>query len=74
MLQLNKIQEKEKLVSYQEEIVKSSFFNNSVYGIDYVIKKQNSSGGEEDEIIQTKKYKNISAGSLTGGSFYAASL
>ena len=51
------IQEKEKLVSYQEEIVKSSFFNNSVYGIDYVIKKQNSSGGEEDEIIQTKKYK-----------------
>lgn len=53
----NVIQEKEKLVSYQEEIVKSSFFNNSVYGIDYVIKKQNSSGGEEDEIIQTKKYK-----------------
>ena len=35
----NVIQEKEKLVSYQEEIVKSSFFNNSVYGIDYVIER-----------------------------------
>lgn len=53
----NVIQERESIVSYREEVVKSTFISDSVDGIDYIIKQQNSDGREKDEIIKTRTYK-----------------
>ena len=51
------LQESQFIVSYREEIVKSNFLSNSVQGIDYIIKQQNSAGREKEEIIKTRTYK-----------------
>ena len=51
------LQESQFIVSCREEIVKSNFLSNSVQGIDYIIKQQNSAGREKEEIIKTRTYK-----------------
>lgn len=50
------LQEKAKIISYQENQVKSTFINNSVEGIDYVIVKETLDGEVIKDIIKTRTY------------------
>lgn len=50
------IQEHKNVVRYREEVVKSTFLNDSINGIDYMIKQQDLDGREEDNIIKTRTW------------------
>lgn len=50
------IQEDKNIIEYKEEVVRSTFFIESIEGIDYIIKQQDAeSGKEEDKIISTRE-------------------
>lgn len=50
------LKESNNIISYNENEVKSRFFNNSVEGIDYIIVSESSDGKTEKMIIKTRTY------------------
>ena len=49
--------ERDNIIDFREEIVKSTFINDSVDGVDYIIKQQDSAGREIRNVIHTRTYK-----------------